>query len=311
MKNFLLFFSLILCSVAFAQCKEDSLTLHTSSGDLYGSLIVPANTNSFDVVIIQPGSGPTDRNGNNPMGVKANSYRMLADSLARYDIATLLIDKRGIAASAKSFTDESKIVFEDYIKDLEEWSQLLRKDSRVKQIVLAGHSEGSLIAMVAAQRVKADKYISIAGPSKPIDEILSWQLKQQVPALASAADSILPQLKNGQTVANISPELNILFRPSVQPYLISWMKYNPCEEIGKLTIPVLIIQGTTDLQVQQSEGEALHTCNKQSSLSMIEEMNHVLKKATGNRIAQAASYSSPDLPIPQQLVADIVTFIKK
>lgn len=304
-------FLLCLCGIAQAQSAEDSLVLHTATGNLYGSLIVPERQKSFDLVILQAGSGPTDRNGNNPLGVHANSYRMLADSLAKYSIATLLIDKRGIAASKDAVKDESKLLFDDYIKDMEDWVVLLKKDKRVQRFILAGHSEGSLIAMVAAQQVKADKYISIAGASKPIDEIISWQLKQRAPMLAATADSIMNKMKAGEKTDSVPPLLFSLFRPGVQPYMISWMKYNPCEEIKKLRMPVLIVQGTTDIQVQQSEGEALHACNPHTSLSMITGMNHVLKQSAADMATNMATYANPNLPLSEQLVTDIVKFIKK
>ena len=306
-----LFFSAIFFSLMLTAQNDEPQTLHTPTGDLQGSLIVPAGQSRFDLMILQAGSGPTDRNGNSPLGVSANSYRLLANVLAKEGVATLLIDKRGIAASKAAGKDESALVFDNYIEDMAAWATQLKTDRRVKKIILAGHSEGSLIAMIAAQKVKADKYISIAGPSKPINEILSWQLNQRAPILAPAADSIMNKMKNGEKVDSIPPMLFSLFRPSIQPYMISWMKYNPCEEIKKLSVPVLIIQGTTDLQVQQSEGEALHQCNPASSLSIINGMNHVLKDAPAEMAANMATYKNADLPLSEKLVADIVKFIKE
>ena len=290
---------------------EEPVTLHTATGDLYGSLIVPANRNKFDLVILQAGSGPTDRKGNNPLGVYADSYWMLAHELVKNNIATLLFDKRGIAASKNAGKDESKLVFDDYIKDLENWAILLQKDKRVGNLILAGHSEGSLIAMIAAQKIKVARYISIAGPAKPIDEIISWQLRQQAPVLAAPADSLFKRLRKGEKIDSVPPLLFSLFRPGIQPYMVSWMKYSPCAEIKKLTIPVLIIQGSRDYQVQQSEGEELQACNPQASLSIIPEMNHVLKRSPGNFAEDRATYTQPSLPIVQQLVTEIVTFINK
>ncbi|WP_114790313.1 alpha/beta fold hydrolase [Niabella yanshanensis] len=290
---------------------EEPVILHTATGDLYGSLILPANRNKFDLVILQAGSGPTDRKGNNPLGVNADSYWMLAHELVKNNIATLLFDKRGIAASKEAGRDESKLVFDDYIKDLEDWVALFKKDKRIENIILAGHSEGSLIAMVAAQKIKVARYISIAGPAKPIDEIISWQLKQQAPVLAAPADSLFNRLRKGEKIDSIPPLLFSLFRPSIQPYMISWMKYSPCAEIKKLTVPVLIIQGSQDYQVQQSEGEALRACDPQARFSLIPEMNHVLKRSPGNFAEDRATYTQPALPIVQQLVTEIVSFIKK
>lgn len=306
----ILFVLIFFNSVAKAQT-EETITLHTATGDLFGSLIAPANKARFNLVILQPGSGPTDRRGNNPLGVNADSYLMLANELAKKNIATLLIDKRGIAASKDAGKDESKLVFDDYIKDLEGWSVLLRKDKRVQKLVLAGHSEGSLIAMVAAQKVKADKYISISGPAKPIDEIIGWQLKQQAPVLAAPADSLFNRLKKGEKIDSVPPLLFSLFRPSIRPYMKSWMNYSPCAEIKKLTMPVLIVQGSQDYQVQQSEGEELHRCKSSAGFSLITDMNHVLKKSPGGFEEDRATYTQPSLPVVPQLVTDIANFVSK
>jgi alpha-beta hydrolase superfamily lysophospholipase len=309
-RPWILFTLIFITGIAKAQT-EEAVTLHSATGDLFGSLIVPANKARFNLVILQPGSGPTDRKGNNPLGVNADSYLMLANELAKKNIATLLIDKRGIAASKDAGKDESKLVFDDYIKDLENWAALLRKDKRVQQLVLAGHSEGSLIAMVAAQKVKASKYISISGPAKPIDEIISWQLKQQAPVLAAPADSLFGRLKKGEKIDSVPPLLFSLFRPSIQPYMISWMKYSPCAEIKKLTMPVLIVQGSQDYQVQQSEGEELYRCQPNAVFSLITGMNHVLKKSPGGFAEDRATYTQPSLPVVPQLVTDIANFISK
>ncbi|MFT4093305.1 MAG: alpha/beta fold hydrolase [Niabella sp.] len=294
----------------YSQTTEAEKVLHTASGDLCGRLIVPAGKRKFDVIILQPGSGPTDRNGNNPLGVKANSYRMLADSLVQYGIATLLIDKRGIGASKAAGADESKLVFDDYIKDIELWFRFLKKDPRADRLILAGHSEGSLIAMVAAQKVPADKYISISGPAEPIDDIIFWQLKQQVPLLAPAARDLFDKMKRGETIDSVPPMLYTLFRPSIQPYMRSWMSYNPCQEIKKLRMPVLILQGTTDVQVQKEEAAALHQCNTAAKLEMITGMNHVLKEAPLDPAANKATYMDPSLPLLHDFVTSIVSFIK-
>ncbi len=290
---------------------EEPVTLHTATGDLYGSLILPVNQPRFNLVILQAGSGPTDRRGNNPLGVNADSYWMLAHELAKNNIATLLIDKRGVGASKDAGTEESKLVFDDFIKDLEDWATMFKKDKRVQKLVLAGHSEGSLIAMVAAQKVKVSKYISIAGPAKPIDEIISWQLKQQAPVLAAPADSLFKKLKAGATIDSVPPLLFSLFRPSIRPYMISWMKYSPCTEIKKLALPVLIVQGSKDYQVQQTEGEELYACNPKADFSIVPGMNHVLKMSPGNLAEDRATYTQPALPIVPQLVTDIVKFINK
>ena len=293
-----------------AQVTDEIITLSTPTGDLKGTLVLPNYGKHFNLVILQPGSGPTDRNGNNPMGIKANSYRLLAEALAKKNIATLLMDKRGIAASALAAKSEADLRFDDYINDLEGWADWMKKDKRFKKITLAGHSEGSLIAMVAAQKISIDNYISISGISQPIENIITWQISQQAPKLAPIVDSLFLRLKLGEKLDSVPPYLFSVLSPSVQPYMASWMKYNPCNEIKKLTLPVLIIQGTTDIQVKTEEAEKLHECNPQTSLIIIAGMNHILKKAPEDRTQNMQTYSDEKLPVMPELVNAIADFIK-
>jgi alpha-beta hydrolase superfamily lysophospholipase len=135
-------------------------------------------------VVIQAGSGPTNRYGNNPMGVKANSYKLIAESLAQRNIATLLMDKRGIAESAGAMKNEAALRFDDYADDLANWISFIKKDKRIKKVFIAGHSEGSLVGMLAAQKEKVNGYISIEGAGERIDRIIVWQYAQQHPKIA-------------------------------------------------------------------------------------------------------------------------------
>src|SRR6476469_1360645 len=139
---------------AFANSNSDSafnetpVVLHTATGDLFGTLMLPANFSKGPVALIIAGSGPTDRNGNNPV-MKNESLRMLAQGLATHAIASLRYDKRGIAESKAAMKGEANLRFEDYIKDAQDWIDLLKKDKRFTKVVVIGHSEGSLIGMVA------------------------------------------------------------------------------------------------------------------------------------------------------------------
>lgn len=300
----------LLAAATLVAQQEEPQTLQTPTGALYGSLIVPEGASAFDLVIMQPGSGPTDRKGNNPLGVTANCYWLLAQALAPHGIATLLIDKRGIAASKDAGVDEAKLVFDDYVSDLGAWAKQLRKDKRVRRLILAGHSEGALIAMLATSRVQADQYISIAGPAQPIDEIISWQIKQQAPVLAGAAYSLFQRMKKVQPIDSIPPLLYTLFRPSIQPYMISWMQYDPCQEIARVRVPTLIAQGTRDYQVAQTQANQLHQCQPAATLAIIDEMNHVLKRSPQELAGNRATYTDPSLPVAPELVTALVNFIK-
>ncbi len=307
-KNLLLVFSLLLTSYLCAQ-EESEVELNTETGILKGSLVIPEAKAKFPVVIIIPGSGPTDRNGNNPM-MTNNSLLLLAKGLAEQGIASLRIDKRGIAASGPAASKEEDLRFETYIDDVVSWAIKLRNDPRFSELIIAGHSEGSLIGMIASERVNAEKFISMAGTGRPAADILREQLSSQPPGVTLMTNPILDSLEMGKTVDNVNPMLNALFRPSVQPYLISWFKYDPAEEIAKLDCPVLILQGTTDIQVQVEDAEHLAAVNPNFRKEILEGMNHVLKEAPEDRMENFKTYNDPTLPLKDGLLDAIVNFIR-
>jgi uncharacterized protein len=303
-------------SVLFAQNKIDSLfteseiVLKTTTGDISGTLTIPNNIKTTPIVIIIAGSGPTDGDGNNPLGVKANTFKMLSIDFAKNAISTLRFDKRGIGKSKLAMIRESDIRFETLINDVLDWISLLKSDKRFTKIFLLGHSEGSLIGMIAANQSKISGFISVAGPGRSGDKLFQDQLKDNLPPqLQGESNRILDSLKIGERVSNVNPFLLTLYRPSVQPYLISWIKYDPTIEISKLKIPVLIIQGSTDFQVTIEDAKLLKASKSDAKLIIIDRMNHVLKESDSDIQKNRATYLNPDLPIKSELVDEIVGFI--
>jgi alpha-beta hydrolase superfamily lysophospholipase len=280
--------------------------LTTSNGELSGVLTVPSGKGKGIVALIIAGSGPTDRNGNNP-SMQNNCLKMLSAELAKSGIASLRYDKRGIAASAAAMKQEADLRFEDYVNDARGWIETLKKDNRFSQVVVIGHSEGSLIGMLAAER--ANKMISISGLGQPAHAVLKDQLQSQPQQVQDMTYPLLDSLKQGHRVTNPSPMLASLFRESVQPYLISWFAYEPQAEIRKLKIPVLIVQGTTDLQVSVAEARLLSAANPNAKLVIIDSMNHVLKSAPAEAKENLKAYNDPALPLVPQLVEAITRFI--
>jgi pimeloyl-ACP methyl ester carboxylesterase len=318
MKRFSFIIALNILSIGlFAQVKNDSLysesevILKTSTGEIYGTLAIPNNVKTSLVILIIAGSGPTDRDGNSPMmGLQTNAYKMLSESLAKNGISSVRFDKRGIGESKQAITSESDLRFDTYINDVVLWIELLKSDRRFSKIYILGHSEGSLIGMIAAEQTNTSGFISIAGAGKSADKILQEQLKTKLPPLLlDESNKILDSLKIGKTVSNVNPSLVSLYRPSVQPYMISWIKYDPAKEIGKLKIPVLIIQGTTDLQVTVDDSKLLSAANTNAKLLIIENMNHTLKESDSDIQKNMATYNNPDLPLKEGLTDDIVNFI--
>lgn len=289
--------------------KESDLTLKINSEEIFGTLTTPNLSQKYPVALLISGSGPTDRNGNNVI-MKNNSLKMLSEVLAKNGIASLRFDKRGIGASKASAKSEESLRFENYIDDVKSWVDLLKKDNRFSKIIIIGHSEGSLIGMIASG--KADKFISIAGAGDSADKLIKTQIasksNKQVEDLTFP---IIDSLKNGNTVKKVDPILNSLFRASIQPYLISWFKYNPQAEIKKLNIPVLIVQGNNDLQVTVKDAESLAQSNKKAELLIVDKMNHIMKIVDGDMQANMASYNNEALPISEVMTNKIVSFIQK
>jgi len=304
-------FALILICTTPLAALEEPAQLKTLSGTIYGTLLVPESKTPVPIVLLVAGSGPTDRNGNIGGTNGNNCTKLLAEALASKGIATLRYDKRGIAESAAAMRSETEIRFENYVDDAAAWVEQLRKDPRFSFIAIAGHSEGSLIGMIAAQRGGVKRYISIAGAGVRASALIHEQLAGKVPPhLQEASDKALASLDEGKTT-DAPQELASLFHASVQPYLISWFKYDPSKEIAKLRIPVLIVQGTTDIQVSIEQAKTLKKAKPDASLVLIEGMNHVLKLVELDQQKQVASYmSEPALPIAPQLVDAIVAFVR-
>lgn len=303
----------VLGSPAGAQVEPPSQTdveLVTSTGTLRGSLLLPPGQATVPAVLILPGSGPTDRNGNGP-GLSTDAYLLLARGLAAEGIASLRIDKRGIAASAAAGPKEDDLRFSTYVEDAAAWAAYLGRQPRVSRVIVLGHSEGALVGSIVAQRPGIAGFVSLAGVGAPAADILRRQLVTALPpSLLSEARNVLSQLEKGQRVANTSPDLAPLFRPSVQGYLISWFRIDPRAELAKVKVPVLIVQGSTDLQVSVADAQALKAALPSASLRLVGGMNHILRAAPATPTENVATYSRPDLPLAPSLVPSLMAFIQ-
>lgn len=299
------------------------ISLETPTGTLYGTLALPQSRSRVPVVLIIAGSGPTDRDGNSPV-LKGpnNSLKLLAEGLAAHGIASVRYDKRGIgetgkamqlaAEKTKTVLREEDLSFENFIDDAVRWGKQLRADRRFSSLTVIGHSEGSLIGMVVAQRMGANAFVSIAGAGRPLQEIILDQVQSQLtPDLLKTTEHILNQLAAGKTVQSVPNDLNMLFRPSAQPFLISWLRYDPTKEISKLSMPVLIVQGTTDMQARLADAKRLADGNPSAKLLLIEGMNHVLKTVPNEQDKQVASYSDPSLPVTPDLISALSRFVNE
>jgi len=295
---------------AHATVLQRPISLDTGSGELFGSLLLPKSDNPVPVVLILAGSGPTDRDGNNPDGGRNDSLKRLAWVLAKHNIASVRYDKRGVAASRPATPDERNLSVEGYVDDAVAWSQKLKNDPRFGPLILLGHSEGALIATLAAPRADAAALISLSGSARPVDQVIREQLARSLPPpLMLRSNQILDSLKAGHTDADVPAPLQPIFRPSVQPYLISLFRQDPAKAFAQLKMPTLIVQGSNDMQVGVGDAQALKAAKPDAELVVIDGMNHVMRIVPADVKRQLASYKDPNLPLAAELGGKLIEFI--
>ncbi|CAI8822156.1 Alpha/beta hydrolase [Pseudomonas sp. IT-P258] len=296
----------------FAQATvlQRPITLDTGTGELFGSLLLPKSDNRVPVVLIISGSGPTDRDGNNTDGGRNDSLKRLAWVLAKHNIASVRYDKRGVAASLAATPDERNLTVDAYVADAQAWGRKLKTDPRFGQLIVLGHSEGALIASLAAPDIDADAVISVSGSARPVDQVIREQLGNRLPPpLMLRSNELLDSLKAGKPDDNVPPPLQAIFRPSVQPYLISLFRQDPATAFAKLKMPALIIQGSNDIQVGVNDARLLKAAKPDAELALIEGMNHVMRIVPNDVKRQMASYKDPQLPLAAELGTRILGFI--
>jgi fermentation-respiration switch protein FrsA (DUF1100 family) len=275
-------------------------------GALSGALMLPPGCGPFPALLIIAGSGPTDRNGNQlSAGLHTDTYFKIAEALAAQGIASVRFDKAGVGGSVGAAPKEIDLRVEDEAADAALWVDWLRADPRFDAVIVAGHSEGALLGLLVDESKAIDGYVSLEGAGRPIDQLLRAQLARNsglTADLVNTANSILDELLRGRIVTNVPQELAPLFRAEVQPYLISWMRYDPAAEFAKNTVPALVIQGTTDTQVSLADAELLMKARPDARELIVEEMNHVLKPATLENESQARAYTDPSLPVRSEVI---------
>lgn len=306
MKTVIFLFSLI-STLTFGQNTNYSETNLSVSKWIDGSLIVP-NSGSNQLAIIIGGSGPTDRDGNQNF-MKTNNLKKLAQQLAQNGIATFRYDKR-IVKQIKTNTVDPNIKFDDFVSDAIAVVKYFKTQKIFEQVYIIGHSQGSLIGMLAAQQ-NVDGFISLAGAGQSIDAVIIEQVEKTAPMFTEDTKRAFGILKSGKKTTDYPPALASIFDSSVQEFMMSWMAYDPIVATKSLDIPILLINGTKDLQVSISEAELLHDASEKSELRLIDNMNHVLFIISGDDQENAKSYNDHNGKISETLIKEIVEFIKK
>jgi uncharacterized protein len=285
---------------------------HLHAGALSGVMLRPeASTAS---ILIIPGSGPTDRDGNNRLGVKGSPYKRLAEGLASKGLATVRVDKRGMFGSSRAVADANAVTISDYASDVHAWAKVIREQTGVPCVWVAGHSEGGLVALASGQN--ADDLcglILLATPGRPVGQVLREQLRAAMgggPMLQQATLTI-KALEAGRrpNVYSLDPPLQQMFAPPMQGFLISMFSYDPARLIAEFHKPVLILQGERDLQVSMADAKRLKQAAPAAKLVFLPDANHFFKVVKSADIAvNTAAYSKP-VPLAPHIADEIADFV--
>ena len=269
------------------------------------------------VVLIVPGSGPTDRDGNGPNGLKTDTYRMIAEGLQRHGISSVRIDKRGLFGSKSATDDPDKVSLDIYGEDVRSWISSILGTVDAPCVWLFGHSEGGLIAINHAV-VSPDKICGLllaSVPGRPLGNVLRSQLAQN-PAnrpILDQADRVITELEAGRraAVADLHPALQVLFRPGVQGFWIDLFAFNAAEKLRAFDGPVLVLQGTRDVQVSLADMNALAPPGGTAKRLLLENANHILKEvASEDYFENLHTYTNPEIPLHPAVVDAIADFVK-
>lgn len=306
--NLLPLIFLVFSSLTFAQQSVVSRTEIKINPYVEGTLVQPDTVEHPDLVIFVQGSGPVDRDGNQSF-MKNDSFKKLAQALGEKGIASYRFDKRIVQMDRLGIREED-IRLDDFVTDVRAVLDHFREKNKYRNLVVLGHSQGSLVGMLAA-RDRADAFISIAGAAKPIDSIIIGQIALQAPQLKENTAQSFQELREKGSTENYNPMLEMIFRPSVQPFILSWMKYDPKEVIQELEIPVLLINGNKDLQVEPEQAEQLKAAYPEADLVILDQMNHVFKRIEGDALENSKSYNDAGIPLHPELTTQIAHFIKE
>ena len=294
---------------------ESAFSIPGPDGPLSGTLLLPSGVAAPPTILILPGSGPTDRDGNNPLGIQAATYAKLAQALAELGVASLRSDKRGMFESAGAIQNPNAVTIADYVTDTTGWVEAIRAETGVGCVWLVGHSEGALIALVAAQSMESlCGLVLLAAPGRPLGDILQEQFAASLgdPTLVQQSGAAIEALERGQRVdaENLHQAIRPLFADDLQGFLISLFSYDPAQLIARLNLPILIVHGQQDLQVPDGDAQRLHRSNPGSELLVIDDVNHLLKSVKiGDRQDNLESYADSHRPVSGRVVQAIADFV--
>ncbi|GAA4274394.1 alpha/beta hydrolase [Aquimarina gracilis] len=307
--KFSLFF-IAITALCFGQEKEYNSAVVKINKYIEGSLVTPYSDSDQEVplIIFVMDAGAVNRDGNDRMS-KNDTFKKLSYELAKVGIASYRYDKRLFKMDGLGIR-EHEISFDHFIEDAKSAITYFKQNKTYTKVIVLGHGQGSLVGMVAAKD-NADGFISIAGNAQSIDQVIIEQISKQAPGLDKSAAAAFDQLRKNGRAIGYEPALESIFRYDLQPFIKSWMKYDPSQIISELEMPILILHGDQDIQVEMSQAEKLKESAPQSEYVAISDMNHILKEIKGGRLENQKSYNESWRKIMPEVITSIANFVNQ
>lgn len=290
-------------------CHEQPVEVRTATGTLQGTLRCPDGRGPWPVALLVAGGGNVDRDGNSSMQLEhPNTLALLAEGLAARGVATVRYDKRGVGGSADAARGDSVLRLATHALDAAEWVQQLQVDARFTSVTVVGYGEGALVGMLAARSADADGFVSLEGHGRPGAEIMQSEFGPRLPLeLRGDFRRVLASIAEGRVEEDVPYPLLSLMRPSAQLYLASWFRYDPPTELGRLTVPVLIVQGLSDTQATMRDAQLLNAGQPRADAIVIDGVDHTLRVARATPGRRSAS-SMRD-PLADEVLEGLASFL--
>jgi len=283
-----------------------------SVGAIDAVLTTPAQVERPPVALLIAGSGPTDRDGNGPQITPA-TLKKLSDALVARGIATLRYDKRGAGGWKKEFGRPDDFRFKDFVDDATALVAHLRDSGKFSRVVVIGHSEGGLVAILAAQRTAVDRLVLLATASRRQGDLLKEQLAQQMrPATMAPVTEFIDAMMESRIVDPVPPGVppQFAYTPAMQPGIASALVADPLPPLKSLDLPIVIAAGGRDRQVPRQDFDTLAAAAPSAETLWLPEMNHVLNDVR-NDADDLAAYNQPERALNAKLVEVIATFLNR